>query len=332
MNKFLFLIVVSVVLSMDANAKYVRFSVDMTAQTIDSGGIHITGDFQAAAGYPGGDWQPNTTEMDSIGNMIYTVVVNIPAFAKYEYKFINGSGTYGLEFVPVESRVDDVFDDNRWIYIDSLGADTMNIGAILFSGNAPLGKYLLRVKVDMTNETLDAAGVHVQGSFNGYSNTETFMYSFGSNIHQYIAYVDSPSTNTYFKYVNGNVPANQELVPTACDFGNGYRGLNVTAHTVQDVVCFNSCSACVTGVNSLSNQNQLNISPNPFSDNCIVSFSDGSNFLSAQLFDLNGKKMQSFYISKNSFVIFKNEIPEGIYFLQLETVNGEFVYRKLIVQ
>ena len=84
-----------------------------------------------------GDWASNTTTLTQEGSTeIYSIVVDIPAFAKYEYKFLNGDQFYEAEFVPI-IRVGYNFNDNRWIYVDSLANDTTFVGAILFAGNAP---------------------------------------------------------------------------------------------------------------------------------------------------------------------------------------------------
>ncbi|MBK8686725.1 MAG: hypothetical protein IPN26_18020 [Bacteroidetes bacterium] len=48
------------------------------------------------------------------------MVVDLPAFAKYEYKFLNGDQGYEVEVVPEESRANYNLSDNRWIYVDSL--------------------------------------------------------------------------------------------------------------------------------------------------------------------------------------------------------------------
>ena len=117
------------IFAMNVSAKKVKFAVDMTGQIINTTGIHISGDFQTIAGFPGGDWASNTTPLTQEGTTdIYSIVVDIPAFAKYEYKFLNGDQFYEAEFVPVESRVGYNFDDNRWIYVDSLADDTSFVG------------------------------------------------------------------------------------------------------------------------------------------------------------------------------------------------------------
>src|SRR6185436_15682419 len=146
---FLFLLVAGI-----SVAKKVKFAVDMTGQVLNVTGVHIGGDFQTLAGFAGGDWMPGTTPMtqETGDTNIYSIVVDIPAFTKYEYKVINGDQWYEAEFVPLESRVGYNFNDNRWLWVDSLSNDTTFVGALLFSGNAPAGLKLLRVVVDMQNE------------------------------------------------------------------------------------------------------------------------------------------------------------------------------------
>lgn len=78
-------------IAVSAQTKYnVTFRVDMNAQTVGANGVHIAGNFQAAAGFAG-DWQPGTTAMtDPDADGVYTVTVQIPA-GTYLYKFVNGN-------------------------------------------------------------------------------------------------------------------------------------------------------------------------------------------------------------------------------------------------
>jgi hypothetical protein len=58
--------------------------------TVSANGIHVAGDFQSEAGFPG-DWDPATTALVNIGGTNkWTVTLNIPA-GNYAYKFINGN-------------------------------------------------------------------------------------------------------------------------------------------------------------------------------------------------------------------------------------------------
>jgi hypothetical protein len=110
-------------------AKYVKFQVDMTGKTISANGLHVAGNFQGAAGATG-DWKPSETTLTNGGSGdIYSVVVNIPANARYEYKFINdnnwGSGEESIPAInQVGSAINGGSNGNRWIYVDSLASDT----------------------------------------------------------------------------------------------------------------------------------------------------------------------------------------------------------------
>jgi len=165
MKKFLFTALL-VTVSIHVFAKKVKFAVDMTGIAINTTGMHVSGDFQTLAGFAGGDWNSGSTSLTQEGTSdIYSIVVDIPAFAKYEYKFVNGDQFYEAEFVPELSRVLYNFNDNRWLYVDSIANDTTFVGAIMFGGNAPAGLTLIRFYVDMQNETIAAGGMHVAGNF-----------------------------------------------------------------------------------------------------------------------------------------------------------------------
>src|SRR6185503_10791552 len=86
-------------ISVGAFAKKVKFSVDMDTITINVNGVHVTGDFQDEAGFAS-DWDPGTTAMlqDVSDPSIYSIVLDIPAFQKYEFKFVNGIFGYETEF------------------------------------------------------------------------------------------------------------------------------------------------------------------------------------------------------------------------------------------
>lgn len=243
-------------------AKKVKFQVDMTGKTISANGVHIAGNFQKAAG-ASDNWKPSETPMTNGGSgNIYSVVVDIPAKAVYEFKFINDNNWGpGEEAIPAISKVESVANGgqngNRWIYIDSLANDTTVLPAILFGGDAPAGKIALRFAVDLQKETaVSANGVYIAGNFqdiNGASGewkpNETRMINLFSNnkVYEYIAYVGN-TDGVEWKYLNGNAwgPA-EEAIPTACQKGDGNSNRFFQAastSTALPKICFSSCSAC----------------------------------------------------------------------------------------
>jgi alpha-amylase len=334
MKKILFSIVL-ISLFTTAHAKKVRFACDMTGLTVNTTGMHVTGDFQTAAGFAGGDWNSASTSLTQEDTTnIYSIVVDIPAFTKYEYKFVNGDLFYEVEFVPEPSRVGYNFNDNRWIYIDSLANDTTNIGAILFGQNAPAGLTLVRFFVDMANETPSANGIHVAGNFQGFDPATTILYSFGINntngpfIYEIISYV---TQGTYeYKFYNGNSTGTEEIIPGICSV-NSNREVTVSSDTLLNLVCFGSCNACLTGINETAAAFTISISPNPSMDFTTLSWNNSDQMASVTLNDISGRVVREYKsVTGNTLQIEKGNLDAGIYFIQVKNDRSDASTTKLI--
>lgn len=295
-------------------AKKVKFAVDMRNQVVNATGVHIVGDFQEAAGLGTnfGVLSPMTQEGSS---SIYSIIVDIPAFQKYEYKFANGDLFYEVEFVPTESRVGYDFVDNRWLYVDSLQNDTTFVGAILFAENAPYGLKLARLLVDLTDESsVSANGVHIVGDFNSYDATAARIISLQSNaVYEGIVYV---ADGTYqYRFVNGSSIGEAEIVPGTCAV-NSNREITISAHTVYDQVCFSLCTACLNVGLTEENQVSVNAFPQPFHDFTTITFSESTTDQAA-LVDVSGKIIEKYDLNNvTEFNIYRNNLNPGIYFLQ----------------
>lgn len=314
-----------------ASAKKVKFAVDMTGQTVNTTGVHVSGDFQTLAGFPGGDWASNTTPLTQEGSTeIYSIVVDIPAFAKYEYKFLNGDQFYEAEFVPVESRVGYNFNDNRWIYVDSLGDDTTFVGAIMFAANAPAGNYLVRYLVDtQTLPSIDPAGMHVAGNFQNWDPTTTFLYSFATNIHEIISYV--PMGTYEYKFFNGNTTGSAEVLPGICSV-NSNRELIVDKDSVLAAYCFASCTVCLVGIDDTEKLTGVELFPNPASDFATITFTDNNMSYTVSVFDMTGRKVADYFTeNKNSVKIETGTLEKGIYFVNAIAGNSKSYSGKLII-
>ena len=317
MKKIFLILIAFVLVSGSAFAKKVKFAVDMCGVTVSPLGVRVTGDFQTAAGFPGGDWTTNTLlTQETADTNIYSTVVDIPAFAKYEYKFVNGDQFYEAEFVPLESRVGYNFNDNRWIYIDSLANDTTFVGSIRFAGNAPKNKKLVRFYVDMQNETVSSNGVHVAGSFQSWNAASTIMYTFADpsavSVYEIIAYVDSLSTYEY-KFYNGNTLINTEIVPGACAT-NSNRSFTSVNDTLMSTVCFSACSACSATSIAEETAASFQFYPNPTDDQSVFMFNAPLNKASVFVYDVAGRLVQNFNISNQSnFTLQRGSLSAGIY-------------------
>lgn len=324
-------------LTHQAQAKKVKFSVNMSGQTISPNGIHLTGDFQTLAGYPNGDWQSNTTVMtrETSDTNIYSVVVDIPAHRKYEFKFVNGDLFYEAEFVPEESRVGYDFIDNRWIYIDSLINDTTQVGPLLFGGNAPLGKKLLRLKVDLRNQSsISNQGIHVAGSFQSFEFNSTRMYSFSGTTFEYQAYVDSGTVISY-QFVNGNTSSDAEAVPVSCANSTGRREVSIINDVVLDSICFGQCTICE--ISSGAKEAELNrpsvLYPNPSSSTTTLSLSYVEKSTKVLVLNMNGEVVQYHHnLTGNTIELKREHLSSGIYIIQISNVSGSPQMLKWVIE
>lgn len=295
-------------------AKKVKFSCDMTGIPIMTTGMHIFGDFQTLAGFSGGDWNSASTPLtQEPGTDIYSVVVDIPAFAKYEYKFINGDQSYEIEFVPEFSRVMWNFNDNRWIYVDSLANDTTFTGAIIFGGNAPDGMKLVRFYVDMQNTTVNTGGVHLAGSFQGWNPASTQLYAFGvqNDIHEVIAHM--PAGTYEYKFYNGATP---EIIPGICSV-NSNREVTVVDDILLNYICYADCIPCLTGIAEFASFSPT-LYPNPATDFVTVKLPESAAPLSLLVTDIAGRTLRkNFNLTGESFTIERGGLSEGCYLVNL---------------
>lgn len=334
MKKILTLALVLLVVS-SSFAKKVKFAVDMTTYTINVNGIHMMSDFQTKIGLLA-DWDPSTLQLNQEGtSTVYSVILDLPAFNKYEFKFINGIFGYEAEFVPEQSKVGYLFNDNRWLYLDSLKNDTTFVGAIPFSGNAPVGKTLVRFVVDMSNVgTVSSNGVHVAGNFQSqtWNTKNNILYSFGGGIYEVIAY--APSGTYEFKYYNGNTAGNTETVPASCATNNN-RSHNLVADTILPTVCYGACVSCaLASVHEyISEISGIKMYPNPVVSSSIMEFENKNTFYNVVLTDLTGRVLKT-YRSENgeSLEVKKDDLKAGIYFITVTNNRDARSTSKIIIE
>ncbi len=228
----------------------VTFQVDMNGQTVSPLGVHVAGNWQEEAGFPG-DWQPNTAQLaDGNSDGIYTLTVDIPA-GQYEYKFLNGNNWPFEEGIPAVSQKGGG-NSNRFFAVTDWHADNGGwmMPANLFGGSAPAGRVAVRLQIDMANQTISDLGVHVAGDIITPNWTPGYGAATQSSGTKY-AYVThvNPSASYQYKFVNGNDwEINDvgvgEFVPAPCGNG-GNRVVEVaTSDLILEASCFGSCDLC----------------------------------------------------------------------------------------
>lgn len=317
-----------------AEAKKVKFSVDMTGQTLSPNGIHVSGDFQIAAGFGGNNWDCGVMALtkETTDTNIYSLVVDIPAFQKYEYKFVNGTFCYEVEVVPESAAANYNFSDNRWLYVDSLANDTTDVGAVLFNNSAPANLSLIRFKINMMQEaSISPNGVHVAGDFQGWDPAITRMYSFSNNVYEHISYVTPGSYE--FKYYNGNTTANTETVPSACAT-NGNRSVNASSDIVVSLLCYSSCNLCYpASLTNYSLASQISVAPNPMNTHTILTFNEANEAYEVKLMDMTGKTLfKSKVDGQKSLRIENANYYSGIYLLNVRNKIGNQTTIKMVIE
>ncbi len=222
--------------------RMVKFSVDMSSETVSANGVHVAGNFQG--------WSPSGTKLTQEGSTsIYSTIVELNPNSLVEYKFINNNDwSSGVEGVPAISQKghknNGETNDNRWFW-SGTGKDTLVLPAFKFSGSAPSGQYAVRFAVDLKAEaSVSADGVHLAGNLQGWDPGKSRMVNlYSSNkIHEIIFCL---SDGTYaFKYVNGNAWGKDESVPGACAVNNNREVVVNGANIELNKVCYGSCDVC----------------------------------------------------------------------------------------
>lgn len=314
-------------------AKHVRFAVNMQySGMLNSNDAYMTSTFQSAIGM-GGDLTHGYLQLtqSATDTNIYTAIYNIPAFQMYEYQFELGATGYDLENIPVESQ--SLLNGYRWLYIDSLSNDTLNLPAVYYSGNNSATEIMYRFKVNMSNETISPNGVHIAGNFQNNDPAASIMYSFGNDVYEYMAYL-TPGIQVDYKFFNGNTISSSELVPFACGLGASRIISNIDSAQILPTVCFSSCADCAPLIASNFAQNDAyNLSPNPMNLNSTLIFNDNAISHSVSIYDMQGRMVKQMNIIQiNKVEIYREMLDASCYFIQIVNERNEFTTMKLIIE
>ncbi len=210
------------------------FRVDMSNQTVSGNGVHVAGNWQAAAGFPG-DWDPSTSELlDPENDNIYELTVSVPE-GTYQYKFVNGNAWGSDEQVPGNCNVS----GNREIVVGAGGATTT---AFCYGTcTICLTQTNVTFRVDMSNVTPNPDGVSIAGAFQGWSPGQIFLTDpDNDNIYEVTVAVDQGTWQ--FKFINGTAWGFDESVPGECAVSNN-REFTVGADPIVVQYCYAQCTA-----------------------------------------------------------------------------------------
>jgi hypothetical protein len=216
----------------------VTFRVDMSEETVSPQGVHLLGTFNG--------FDPAATPMTDAGAGIYITTLTLEEFEEIQYVFVNGNTLAGAEIVPASCA------DAEGYRTFIVPGNLLTLPVVCFGKCEPCvppPTVNVTFQVEMSNDTVSAAGIHLAGSFQGWDPASTMMSLVGDSIYAITLILESGTHHT-FKYINGATFEEQEQVPPACGeddtFGGYNRYLDVPlTDTVLAAVCFGSCTSCV---------------------------------------------------------------------------------------
>lgn len=220
----------------------VTLNVDLSNETVSANGVHVAGNFgDLTTGLP--VWDPAATELtDEDGDGIYSVTLSLEP-GSYQFKFVNGDswGSDEGEGIPMACRAPGT--NNRELIVQSANLNEVYV----WQGCGALGEKVVRFRVDMnTQPSVNPAGVHVAGDFQGWGSGDSPLYDLdGNNVWEaYYSVGDVESIE--FKYINGNDWDNpNENITGTCGAEGGNRlELLTDLHTVLPIYCFSQCDPC----------------------------------------------------------------------------------------
>ncbi|MBN2174340.1 MAG: hypothetical protein JW731_09420 [Bacteroidales bacterium] len=220
----------------------VTFKVDMSEQTVSPNGVHVAGSFQG--------WDPSSTEMTNIGDDVYEVTATVMEGETIEFKYINGNDWSGEEQVPSACGVPNGVGGYNRYYEVPVGGGVLE--EVCFGSCYPCGFVPTEVdvtfRVDLSEQPVSPAGVHVAGSFQGWDPGASEMTLIGDDIYE-LTFTLWAGDHHQYKFINGITWDDVESVPEECGEDDGQGGYNrfidvPYEDTTLVAVCFNSCEPC----------------------------------------------------------------------------------------
>jgi len=194
--------------------------------------------------------------------------------------------------------------------------------------NAP--NPMVTFQVDMSDYVgTIGTGVYLNGTMNAWCGDCAPMTNIGNNIWELEVELPVGSVQYIFT-VDGWTDLEVFAATDACidpiDDGFYNRYYEVTSDATLPVVCFNSCEACVTGIEG-NDISFFNVYPNP--SNSTFNISSENNFNSIILYDLSGKVIFSDTVDAKEYTLNLNGIYSGTYIMEISSEKG--TYRKEVV-
>ena len=111
-----------------------------------------------------------------------------------------------------------------------------------------------------------------------------------------------------------------------------------TTYVLQQTICgtttYDSIKVNIEGVgiNELIMDNYITISPNPFTSQTTISFSEPQKNTTIKIMDVVGKEIKTVLFSGKSLILEKGEMQSGVYFVQITDEKKNVVNKKVVVE
>ncbi|MFK7807368.1 MAG: T9SS type A sorting domain-containing protein [Saprospiraceae bacterium] len=306
----------------------VKFSVDMTGQSISGNGVHVAGNFQG--------WNPGAISLSPVGNNIYEVTVPVlSSISVIQYKFVNGND-WGMEETPGAGCANG---DNNRLYIIKDAGD-VDLPTATFGGcSNPIDTRTIVFKVNLDGTAPSADGVHVAGSFQGWNPEGTQMNDIGDDTYEVAVEVMKPVMYLEYKYLNGNAWGTEESVPEDCSYNtNRFAVIDLNSADMVELENFvlGTCNNLNVSTIDLATSPLFKIAPTIADDQIFITWETSiSGQASLLVHDLQGKlvfnqEKENIQFSENQ-VINVSEWTPGMYIVQLRTKNSLYS-QKIIIE
>ncbi len=306
----------------------VKFSVDMTGQSVSGNGVHVAGNFQA--------WNPGATALTNAGGNIYEVTIPVLSdISVVQYKFVNGND-WGMEETPGAGCGNG--DNNRLFIIKDAGDIDLPVAAFGACTN-PIPTRTVVFNVNLDGVSASADGVHVVGTFQGWNPEGTPMTDVGDDTYEVSVEVMKPIVYLEYKYLNGNAWGTEETVPEACSYNsNRFAIMNYDSPDVLTLEHYvlGTCNDLSVATIDLASSPLFKVSPTIANENISITWETSISGQALLLVhDLQGKLVfqqeKENLQSSDSEIINVSDWTTGMYIIQLRTSNSLYS-QKIIVE
>jgi hypothetical protein len=121
-------------------------------------------------------------------------------------------------------------------------------------------------------------------------------------------------------------------IPTTLTDITGFTGTVYFTDQVWDTTCvFSYPMICSVGIDSEVKRNSVSVFPNPASEKITIIIQDSRNS-NAQIIltDITGKKIRSYITRSEQFIIERNDLQSGMYFISV-LIDDEYFVNKVVI-